>query len=89
MMVNIDYKFNKLLTLSLNFSSIAIFHSLTTLKSAILNAFFFYVNFICAFDKTFHSSKLFFNLLAIVAQGSLIVIVKSSTWSLAFQLLYM
>jgi hypothetical protein len=56
-MVNIDYKFNKFLTLALNFSSIGFLHSLTTLKLAILNAFFSYVNFTFAFDKTSRSSK--------------------------------
>ncbi len=81
MMLNIDYKFNKSFTLALNSSSIRILHSLTIIKLAILNTFFFYVNFTCAIDKTSRSSKLFFNLLA-VTQGSLIVIVKSSTWSL-------
>ncbi len=79
MMVNIDYKFNKFLTLALNFSSIRILYSLTTFKSAILNAFFFYVNFAFAFDKISCFSKLLFNLLAIVAQGFLIMIAKSST----------
>jgi hypothetical protein len=88
-MVNIDYKFNKFLSLALKFSFIKILHFLTTLKLAVLNPFFFYVNFTFAFDKTFHSSKLFFNLLAVVVQGSLTVIIKFSTWSLAFQLLYM
>ncbi len=43
MMMNIDYKFNEFLTLALNFSFIRILHSLTTLKLAVLNAFFFYV----------------------------------------------